>query len=215
MEAIQKRFTKQQYKEYLAGILKGLEQMNAAFAALATTAKEWDGKVYNKRFADAVNERVKGFASFSPGTRQGYNNLLYKCEFYLNERAVRVSAERFGQESYNWCYFDQEINSSIYFTYSSRYENDIFKVDDRMNERINGEAFAAACDKVIKANERRAAMFRDALRSWDKSLAGLAKIEQYLQKSAATINPLFVDLEGARNLMWSNLQRPSYERLGC
>ncbi|MBR1473074.1 MAG: hypothetical protein IJ602_02305 [Paludibacteraceae bacterium] len=214
METVQKRFSKTEYKQYLAGVLKGFEQMNEAFRTLATTAKEWDGKVYNKRFADAVNERVSGYAHFDMGSRQGYNNLFYECKFYLNERAVRVDTKRMGRDSYNWCYFDDELNNSIYYTYSSAYANDIFKVDEKLNERINGEAFAAACDKVIKSNERRAAMFCDALKTWDKSLAALKKIEDYARKQSANINPFFVDKEGARQFMWQNIERPAIERFG-
>ena len=212
MESIQKRFTKEQYREYLAGILKGFDQMNKAFSTLAQTAREWDGKVYNKRFADAVEERTKPAVYFSLGERASWNGLFEGCRLSLRDRSVNVSARHFGQASHDTIYFDSEIQNRVYFTYSSKYGNDILVRDDKGNERINGAAFAAACDEAIQENNRRAAKFRAALKEWDKSLATLEKIDAFLNKCANTIHPFFVDLDGARMRLYSELMKPAYKR---
>lgn len=212
MESVQKKFTKEQYREYLAGVLKGFDQMNRAFSTLAQTAREWDGKVYNKRFADAVEERTKPAVYFSMGDRANYNGLFYGCRLTLRERSVSVSAEHFGKPSHDTVYFDDEIQSYLYFTYSSKYVNDILVRDEKGNDRINGAAFADACNQVIENNNKRAAKFRAALKEWDKSLATLKKIDEFLNKCAGSVHPFFVNLDGARMQLYSELMKPAISR---
>ena len=204
MYAVQNRFTKDEYRQYLTVFLDGVDRTNKAVGQLAHTARQWDGMVLNKRFINAVNE-WQGYGRFSLGEKD-YSGAINRINFYLNERSVQIQTKKGRAEFSFCCYYDDEILDIIYF------DTDALRKDDKGNYRINGEVLARYCQQVIDNNNRKANIFKDALKNWDKSLEAIADIALYATKKSARINPLFVDLDGARTFLYDCLYKPSNAR---
>ena len=192
-ENIVARFkTKERAQIYVNALNNGMDIVNAACNTVAEVAKRFDGKVYNRKFCEAVNvalsKRFEGkthtledgrtihvpTVTVNPYELGAYDITL---RVWLTERDVQIDK---GYATY----FDSEISSYLRFGLKTCFDE---------GKRIKACEFEREAQRVADANLRTYARYRDALLNWDKHVAKIAMIDAFIKEQLADLNKLFVE----------------------
>ena len=203
MDTILRRFENRENAElYTSALSNGCDQVIGACRIFAEVAKKWNGKRFTKRFTEEVNNALhERFGSViyddDPVGAVFYNVSIYKTgytlhsigdelmfEFSLRERSVEVNGV--------WRYFDSEICNNLYVELSE-------------GRRIDAEAFEKAARKVAQIVLQTQTRYTEAVRFWDKNVAILTEIDEFIKERIADVNCLFVD---SRSRYFTTLKSP-------
>lgn len=186
MNTILRRFENRENAEvYVNALSNGCDQVIGACRIFAEVAKKWNGKRFTKRFTEEVNNALH--ERFGSALYEGvpfYNVNIHKVgytphstgyelqfEFSLRERSVYVNGA--------WRYFDSEICSNLYVELSE-------------GNRIDAEVFEKAARKVAQIVLQTQTRYTEAVRFWDKNVAILTEIDEFIKERIADVNCLFV-----------------------
>ena len=186
MDTILRRFENRENAEiYAAALSNGCDQVIGACRIFAEVAKRWDGKRFTKRFTEEVNTALhERFGSIVYDGATFYNVSVHKVgytpystgyelqfEFSLRKRDVKVNGA--------WRYFDSEICRHLYVELSE-------------GNRIDARAFEEAARKVAQVVLQTQTRYNEAVRFWDKNVAILTEIDEFIKERIADVNCLFV-----------------------
>ena len=191
---IVKRFrTKERAEMYVDALNEGINLINGACYEFAMVAKRFDGKVYNKRFRDAVNNALI--------ERFGYNVYEREGEKTWSAAKVRMSEGDLGvYDTVLRLYLDKrdvQIDKGI----ATYFDGELY-VYIRLGEscftegrRIVASKFEIAARATADQNNRTYARYRDAVMRWDAHVAKIAEIEAYLRAQLRDVNQMFLDID--------------------
>ena len=152
-----------------AAIINGYKEVKKAWETVAVVASEMDGKVFNKRFVEAVCARLG--AAVSCFVHDPYNTGK-KLEIYLRDRSYMDGS---------FCvYFDKYI----YFNTRS--------LEDFLTDgRIDASKTAAAVADMVGAIEGKVNEWADAAKNYDKHEKRVRKALAAFNTAIQGVNPLF------------------------
>ena len=152
-------------------IIKGYNEVLAIWGVVLAVAIEMDGKVYNKRFNEAVNERTADKYG-RVGVSDPYN-LGKELYVYINSRSYCAN------ESCGWNYIDKDL-----------YNTDI-KLDTILNEgRIDAEKAKEVLMPLMGRINERIKLHKDAVKNYDRHVVRRAKALEALAKAFEGVNDL-------------------------
>lgn len=162
---------KEQFLQHARAIVSAYKDVLQAWSAVENTAKEMDGKVYNKRFLEAVNGKIEGFARVYVDSN--YNNRK-QLSIYLKNRSYQYGT---------YCiYFDKSIyNTSIW---------DLEK-ECLTAGRIDSAKFSAVVADHTAAVETYINSWQQAAKNFDRDQKKIRKALQTLHDTFATVSPVF------------------------
>lgn len=162
---------KEQFTQHARAIENAYRDVLKVWGAIEDTAKEMNGKVYNKRFIDAVNGKIEGFARVYVDSN--YNNRK-QLSIYLKNRSYQYGT---------YCiYFDKSIyNTSIW---------DLEK-ECLTNWRIDSTKFSAVVAGNIKAIEDKIIIWQQALINFDRDQKKIREALQTLKDTFSDVSPVF------------------------
>lgn len=181
-----RRFENRENAEiYVNALSNGCDQVIGACRVFAEVAKKWNGKRFTKRFTEEVNNALhERFGSIVYDGATFYNVSIHKVgytpystgyelqfDFSLRKRSVKVNGA--------WRYFDAEIYS-------------IITVELSEGNRIDAETFEKAARKVAQVVEQTQTRYTEAVRFWDKNVAILTEIDEFIKERITDANCLFV-----------------------
>lgn len=161
---------KQAFTLHASELIKAYKNISQVWHVVAVVAEEMNGKVFNKRFIDAVNERCKGVGH------------IYRPDFqflcvYLDNRSYKAT-------NGNWCYFDNELyGTSIYRKFISD------------TNRIIADEAIEIVKNQLNAIAERVNILEDAINNYDEHTKKLNDAVKALGLTFKEINPLFVPTE--------------------
>jgi hypothetical protein len=187
MNTILKRFENRENAElYTSALSNGCDQVIGACHIFAEVAKKWNGKRYNKRFTEEVNNALhERFGSIVSEGVTFYNVSIHKVGYapyssgYEAQFAISLR-NRSVQINGVWLYFDAEIYNTI-------------TVELSEGNRIDAETFEKAARKVAQVVLQTQTRYTEAVRFWDKNVAILTEIDEFIKERIADVNCLFVD----------------------
>lgn len=181
--------TRDRAEKFVTALSGGCDLVIGACHTLAIVAKSWDGKKYNKRFTDAVNNALRErFGSVYPRPDFECNAV----KLYLDRR----SFHRDGDElHFSWVlarrdvfldesgctttYFDKEIYGDVYVQLDE---------DGRIDAKHFETNARVAADRVLQTQVR----YEDAIKFWDKYVEILDDIDEFIWNRVQGVNGLFV-----------------------
>ena len=162
---------------YSENIVKGYNDIEKIWRVVLETAKEMNGKVFNKRFADAINVKVQGVGSvsFNDPYNMGYKTL----NIWINKRYYEIPG------IYGCHYFDGDLDG--------KYMHNINEIltDGRIDATKAAEKIAGYLGRI---NQKRDEM-RDAAKNYDKNKKKVENAVRALAVAFSGINSLFVPSE--------------------
>lgn len=154
-------------------IVKAYDDLSQIYEIITDVAREMNGKVYNKRFKDAVNERIAGLGRMFVGDKDAY----------FGWRKVTILIDRrWSQET---GYIDDDVH------YDSI--NDIARW--LVNNRIDANATANEIARTLQHIHAAAQNWRDAADNYDMYAEQLNNAIAGLRQALNGINPLFKPTE--------------------
>lgn len=184
MEAVFLKYDKFTFAEYV----KERNNFNALIinscAFFSECAKKFDGKVLNKRFVNAVNEKLIDRIGLHK-LQDGRNTPLVSLSMYKDVFTTRFNfyfANRGKNICGKWIYFDNECNTTIYAS------NDSLTNDGR----IIGVNLASDADRLSFHTKKEIEKYIDAVNKWDEYMDTLLNIDQYIKDKTKNINTLFI-----------------------
>lgn len=167
---------KSRFIPHANALIKGYNQLNSIWSRVLTVAGEMDGKVFNKRFTDAVNARIEEYGHVTISDTFGSGRKILKI--WLKERSYK-GADCRGFEC--WIYFDDEL----YFDY-------LYNIDDMLTDgRIDATKAAKVIGDFFRLIAEKVATLKDAVKNYDKYMAKRAKALAAFGKAMAEVNKLF------------------------
>ena len=187
MNTILRRFENRENAEiYVNALSNGCDQVIGACRVFAEVAKKWNGKRFTKRFTEEVNNALhERFGSIVSEGVTFYNVNIHKVGYtpYSTGYVLQfdLSLHRCSVEVNGaWRYFDDEIYSTI-------------TVELSEGNRIDAETFEIAARRVAQVVEQTQTRYTEAVRFWDKNVAILTEIDEFIKERIADVNCLFVD----------------------
>ena len=161
---------KNQFKLHSAAIIKAYGEVRTVWEVINTVAAQMDGKVYNKRFTDAINAQIKGVASVS--VSDPYNTGK-KLEIYLYNR--------YYQHDGGITYIDDYVMCRT-----------IWKLDEVLSDgRIDAGKVAAKVAENISAINGKVATWEDGAKNFEKYEKKVRKALETFNNTMGDVNPLF------------------------
>lgn len=157
-------------------IIKGYVELKEIWRAVELTAKQMNGKVFNKRFADSVNEKTAlkfGRIWFSDTYNLGYKSMTLS----INSRCYQIP---------NQC----GVNYIDDYLYSKSLHN--AEKELLTDGRIDEEKAISTVSAYIAVIDRERQKYLDAIKHYDRDTERREKALQNLAKAFEKINPLFV-----------------------
>ena len=164
-----------EFTERAKAIIKGYDEVKSIWEAVIITAEAMDGKVFNKRFADAVNKETEtkcGRVCFSDPYNMGYKGM----NIYINSRSYKTS-------SGYWAYIDNDLHACSLHNA----EKDLLT-----DGRIDAAKVRATADNMLQIVARERAKYVDGVKNYERDQKRREKALKDLADAFAKINPLFV-----------------------
>lgn len=163
---------KERFAPHAKAIINGYKDLAAIWGAIMSVSDEMNGKVFNKRFTDAVNAKIKGVGSVSAS--DPYNLGHKTLNIYLFNRSYCL-------EGAGWIYYDKEL----YYTY-------LHNVDDILTDgRMDADKAKSRILNIIELINDKIATYSDALKNYDKYMNKRTKALEAFGKAMAGLNKLF------------------------
>lgn len=150
-------------------IVKAYGDLSQIYETIIEVAKQMNGKVYNKRFKDAVNERIAGLGRMFVGDREPYSGW----------RKVTILIDR------RWSQETGYIDDDVHYDYII----DIARW--LVNNRIDANATANDIARELELIHAAAQNWRDAADNYDMYAKQLDNAIAGLRQALNGINPLF------------------------
>ena len=166
---------KVEFVERAKAIIKGYDELKEIWQAVILTAEKMNGKVFNKRFGDAVNlitEKKCGRVSFSDPYNMGYKGM----SVFINSRSYKASGGC-------WDYIDGSL-------YASRLHN--AEKDLLTDGRIDAAKVKECANNMLSIIASERAKYVDGIKNYDRDQKRKQKALKDLAEAFAKINPLFV-----------------------
>lgn len=152
-------------------IIKGYGEVLAIWGTVLEVAVEMDGKVYNKRFNEAVNDRTAEKYG-RVGICDPYN-LGKELYIYINSRSYN------SPDSCGWCYIEKEL-----------YYTDIKLETILKDGRIDAEKAKEVLTPLMERINERLNLHKDAVKYYDRNVTKRAKALTALANAFEEINDL-------------------------
>lgn len=178
--------TKDVAERYVEALNEGCNLVIGACHEFAIVAKAFDGKKYNKRFIDAVNNAL--LARFGTHQLGQMGRVINKIKLYRHERStydlhfswtLAVRDVHLGSDDFATTYFDKEIYGDIYL-----------ELDE--NGRIDAKHFETNARIAAQRVEETQTRYLDAIKFWDKYVEVLNDIDEFIWNRIQGVNCLFV-----------------------
>jgi hypothetical protein len=177
--------TKDVAERYVNALNEGCNLVIGACHEFAIVAKAFDGKKYNKRFIDAVNDALLarfGVHKFHGGHEAPKIKLWRDTFSAYNLHFSWVLAVRdvhLGVDPFTTTYFDKEIYGDIY-------------LDLDENGRIDAKHFETNARIAAQRVEETQTRYADAIMFWDKYAEILDDIDEFIWNRIQGVNCLCV-----------------------
>lgn len=187
-----KRFDKAEALTYVDALCAYVNEYTQAANVFSEVAQKFDGKVYNKRFTNAVQAALDETCGTTLHEDAGRTYKLSNVTISVDDYSTQAARFKLNVKNRSvkirssWIYFENEFMNDIPCGYATHF------ID---NNRINAKRFAESADAAICENLHRLRRYIDAVRNWDVYVAKLKEIDAYLLAQTAEMNPLFVRSE--------------------
>ena len=161
--------TKEEVIARAHAIIGGYKDLTAIWEAIRDVAKQMDGKVLNKRFADKVNAQIAGIGSIS--LQKDFWG-KYEISLYINNRWVKGVG-----------YFDGELYCTKFYDFHNRCLTDGRIDADKVEAEVIGYI-----DQITEYSER----WRDAAEHYDAYDEALSRAKLAFSQALGRLNKLFI-----------------------
>ena len=180
MNTIVKNYDKQTFIQYANAICEGYKTIKDVYNVVGYVGAKMNGKVFNKRFATAIENTLKerninAFIGLSDQFNMGYKDL----KIYLQDRS-------FQSESRGCVYFDDHLS----YNYVHNADNCFCENGVVVCEKVEKicEEMMSHCDKEINK-------WQDAATNYDNYKTAMENAIKEFGKAVKNINSLFVPYE--------------------
>ena len=172
---------KNDFQELAKHVINGYNEVLEGWQVVIETAKEMDGKVFNKRFTDAVNAKLSA-------VRCSVN-----APSYLGNKELSLWLDN---RSYNngsfCCYFDDKV-----------YYRDV-KLDSLLTDgRIDAAKVVEIVNDLQNNINKKVSEWSDAAKNWDRYEKRVRKALAAFGAAMEGVNPFFIPSE-IRSYNWRN-----------
>lgn len=150
-------------------IIKGYGEVLIIWDCVLYAAKEMNGKVFNKRFTEAVNEKAERYGRVFVSDPYGLGK---EIAAFINSRCYTIN----GISTY--------IDKNLYYTDFKLSE---ILTDGRIDAKKAENVLLSISEKIMK----RVAIIKDAVKNYDKHVKRRAKALAALAKEFEQLNELF------------------------
>lgn len=183
MNYFARNYKKEAFQQYAAAIIGGYQDTIEIFKAIIEVGAKMDGKVLNKRFITAIEEKINvAMVSMSDQYNLGYRDL----HIYLNNRSINING--------SWEYFDKQICCNYIHNVEKsfcEYESENLKV----NPRIVCSKVEATCNEYIETCCKYIRKWQDASDNFDKYTEQINKAVREFGKAVQGLNDYFCPSE--------------------
>lgn len=188
MDTILRRFTREGAEQYANALSNGCDLSIGACRVFAEVAKQWNGKRFDKRFTTAVNNALhERFGGVEHNGVTLYNITIHLHEKHYNAMgdelhftmSLRVRDVQIGDR---WVYFDLDIYNDIFVNLT---------LGNRIDVNVFENAARATAQRVLQTQTH----YNEAVRFWDKNVAILNEIDEFIKERIGNVNCLFVSNE--------------------
>jgi hypothetical protein len=183
MNYLAKQYNKEAFQQYAAAIIGGYQDIIEVLKAIIEVGAKMDGKVLNKRFITAIEEKINvAIVSMSDQYNLGYRDL----HIYLNNRSINING--------SWEYFDKQICCNYIHNIEKsfcEYESENLKV----NPRIVCSKVEATCNEYIETCCKYIRKWQDASDNYDKYTEQLKNAVRQFGEAMKGLNDYFCPSE--------------------
>ena len=180
MNYFARNYKKEAFQQYAAAIIGGYQDTIEVFKAIIEVGAKMDGKVLNKRFITAIEEKVNvAMVSMSDQYNLGYRDL----HIYLNHRSISING--------SWGYFDKQVCCN----YIHNVEKSFCEMDSNGNARIVCSKVEATCNEYIESCCKYIRKWQDASDNFDKYTEQINKAVREFGKALQGLNDYFCPSE--------------------
>lgn len=183
MNYFAKNYKKEAFQQYAAAIIGGYQDIIEVLKAIIEVGAKMDGKVLNKRFITAIEEKINvAIVSMSDQYNLGYRDL----HIYLNNRSINING--------SWEYFDKQICCNYIHNIEKsfcEYESENLKV----NPRIVCSKVEATCNEYIETCCKYIRKWQDASDNFDKYTEQLKNAVRQFGEAMKGLNDYFCPSE--------------------
>lgn len=183
MNYLAKQYNEEAFQQYAAAIIGGYQDIIEVLKAIIEVGAKMDGKVLNKRFITAIEEKINvAIVSMSDQYNLGYRDL----HIYLNNRSINING--------SWEYFDKQICCNYIHNVEKsfcEYESENLKV----NPRIVCGKVEATCNEYIETCCKYIRKWQDASDNFDKYTEQINKAVREFGKAVQGLNDYFCPSE--------------------
>lgn len=174
---------KNDFQELAKHVISAYDEVTKTWQAVEEVAKVMDGKVFNKRFTDAVNVKCENITRFSVVDSYGLGK---EMNIYLKHRDFTLGT---------YCvYFDSRVN----WRQGMKLDN-ILNDAGRIDAAKASEFVKKMCDNISNEVTR----WSDASENWDKYEKKLREALAAFSSAVSEINPMFQPWE-LHSYDWKN-----------
>ena len=183
MNYFARNYKKEAFQQYAAAIIGGYQDIIEDLKAIIEVGAKMDGKVLNKRFITAIEEKINvAIVSMSDQYNLGYRDL----HIYLSNRSINING--------SWEYFDKQICCNYIHNVEKsfcEYESENLKV----NPRIVCSKVEATCNEYIETCCKYIRKWQDASDNFDKYTEQINKAVREFGKAVQGLNDYFCPSE--------------------
>lgn len=183
MNYFAKNYKKEAFQQYAAAIIGGYQDIIEVLKAIIEVGAKMDGKVLNKRFITAIEEKINvAIVSMSDQYNLGYRDL----HIYLNNRSINING--------SWEYFDKQICCNYIHNVEKsfcEYESENLNV----NPRIVCSKVEATCNEYIETCCKYIRKWQDASDNFDKYTEQLKNAVRQFGEAMKGLNDYFCPSE--------------------
>lgn len=183
MNYLAKQYNEEAFQQYAAAIIGGYQDIIEVLKAIIEVGANMDGKVLNKRFITAIEEKINvAIVSMSDQYNLGYRDL----HIYLNNRSINING--------SWVYFDKQICCNYIHNVEKsfcEYESENLKV----NPRIVCSKVEATCNEYIETCCKYIRKWQDASDNYDKYTEQLKNAVRQFGEAMKGLNDYFCPSE--------------------
>lgn len=171
---------KNDFQELAKHVINGYNEALEGWQVVLETAKEMDGKVFNKRFTDAVNAKLSAVCC---SVNDPYN-LGKELSFWLSNR------------SYNNGSFCRYFDNKVYY-------RDV-KLDSLLTDgRIDAAKVVETVNDLRNNINKKVSEWSDAAKNWDRYEKRVRKALAAFGAAMEGVNPFFIPSE-LHSYDWKN-----------
>ena len=180
MNYLARNYKKEAFQQYAAAIIGGYQDTIEVFKAIIEVGAKMDGKVLNKRFITAIEEKINvAIVSMSDQYNLGYRDL----HIYLNNRSINING--------SWEYFDKQVCCN----YVHNVEKSFCEMDSNGNARIVCSKVEATCNEYIESCCKYIRKWQDASDNYDKYTEQLKNAVRQFGEAMKGLNDYFCPSE--------------------